>query len=335
MWLSEFQPYSIDEFVLQKKHLDNLYSLINGNDFQCIIVNGKPGSSVNFMTRTIINETIEQSEHTFKNITFDTITKTEINICCKESHKHIEIIFQPIGSSDKHIIHDFLQNKIQNLSFREDGNMVHKNVILYNVHNLTNKSISILQCLIEKYKHTSRFVLTTHAIHKLSNLLLSRSFIYRVPTVRYEDLYEYVLTILDNKKIKVDENIVNEIIDNNECKISNTINALELFFVHNQTTYCCETIINNVINQIIINTDFSKIRKYIYTLIVNNETGSNIIMMIVRNLLNCKLSIENDSLKHEIVHYGSIYEHRCHVGERCIYHIEAFILKLISIVHHE
>jgi len=53
--------------------------------------------------------------------------------------------------------------------------------------------------------------------------------------------------------------------------------------------------------------------------------------VIIRTLMNAFLKKVDDQVKHDIVKYAAFYEHRMKCGSKPIFHLEAFVAKVMSI----
>lgn len=331
MWITEYQPFYVEEFFLQKSHAIYLNDLIINNHFQSIVINGQSGSSINFIIRTIMTNQFKVND--FLKYQFTTSTKSDVSIFYRETNFHIELIIEKIGNIDKYIINEFLKNKLVHYSIDNNGKIIQKLIILYNIHNLTTRSLHLLQCFIETFKLSCKFIFTTHYLNRLSKRFHSLSYIYRVPAVHPDALFEFIISILNDKGIVYTKKDVYKIINENDCHISASICNSELLYKHEQQESYFTYSINNIVNDLLKNKHISAIRKHIYANIINNISGSCMIKHITKKLLNSSDISFTD--KHFIINSASKYEHRCVIGERDIYHIEAFIISISAIIHKE
>ncbi|KAK4786699.1 hypothetical protein SAY86_010532 [Trapa natans] len=70
-----------------------------------------------------------------------------------------------------------------------------------------------------------------------------------------------------------------------------------------------------------------QVRGKIYELLTNCIPPEIVLKRLLYELLR-KL---DDELKHEVCHWAAYYEHRMHLGQKAIFHLEAFIAKFMSI----
>ncbi|KAI3809434.1 hypothetical protein L1987_25407 [Smallanthus sonchifolius] len=70
-----------------------------------------------------------------------------------------------------------------------------------------------------------------------------------------------------------------------------------------------------------------QVRGKLYELLVNCIPPEIILKRLLYELLK-KLDFE---LKHDVCHWAAYYEHRMHLGQKAIFHIEAFVAKFMSI----
>lgn len=70
-----------------------------------------------------------------------------------------------------------------------------------------------------------------------------------------------------------------------------------------------------------------QVRGKIYELLINCIPPEIVLKRLLFELLK-KLDAE---LKHEVCHWAAYYEHRMRLGQKAIFHIEAFVAKFMSI----
>lgn len=70
-----------------------------------------------------------------------------------------------------------------------------------------------------------------------------------------------------------------------------------------------------------------QVRGKLYELLINCIPPSVILKRLTVELMK-KMDAE---LKHEVAHWAAFYEHRLHLGQKAIFHLEAFVAKVMSI----
>jgi replication factor C subunit 3/5 len=68
-------------------------------------------------------------------------------------------------------------------------------------------------------------------------------------------------------------------------------------------------------------------RDMFYELLTNCIPAGVIIETLTRELMKAM----DDTLKHELIHWAAYYEHRIQMGSKEIFHLEAFVAKIMSI----
>jgi DNA polymerase III delta prime subunit len=322
MWSMEYEPLSKCDFIMNKESMTRFDKLFGGKDMCHQIIYGKSGCGKKCIVRTVIRERINiiQSKYELKSYIAANDNKTELNIFCLETSKHLEVIINKLGTVDKYLINGFLKEKIEMMTFTDNGELTYKIVVLYNIHNLTKTSQFILKDLLETYSKGSRFIMTTDQCDKIIYELKSRTSMLRVPCVREEELCKYMKNILTDKNETMTKGKLIKIIKNNENHIQNSIDNMQNDIIQGTTQKnIIDKSIDVIVEGICKEKPFKIIREELYKLIINNISGSEIIKKILTNLL------DRTEDKMELYKNAAKYESTCVQGERCIYHIEAFI----------
>ena len=74
-----------------------------------------------------------------------------------------------------------------------------------------------------------------------------------------------------------------------------------------------------------------EIRIKLYELLTHCIPPTLVIKVLAKELISRISQTEDDLIKMEICHHAAEYEHRLQMGNKAIYHLEAFIAKFMSI----
>lgn len=326
MWSIENEPLCKYEYKLHNEIMERFNKLVENDDMTNQLVYGISGCGKKCIVRTIIREKLNVMNTKFELKTYiaNNDNKSEINFLCLESARHIEIIVNTYGTVDKYLMSGFLKEKIDTMTFTDDGKLTYKIIVLYNIHNLTKTSQHILKELIELYSKSSRFIMTTDKHGSIIEEIKSRANLFRVPCVNENDLYQYIKSILEEKEALMTKQKVIKIIRQNNNHIQNSIDNVQCDIMNGVSK---KNLIDNnvdiIVEAICKGKPFKKIREEVYRLIINNVSGSDIIKMLLKQLLD---RTENKAI---LCMTAAKYEHLSVQGERCIYHIETFIQTIL------
>ena len=329
MWANRHEPNSCYDIVMNKGHLQNIGQLIDPTDFSNLIIYGPKGTGKKFLVKLLLNEKLCFNMFDFTPETFvaSNESKSTCTILQNNSNIHISLYLEKYGSIDKYIISDYLKKKIETMSILEDGSLTYKLVILYNLECLTKVAQDILRKLMETYYRSSRFIFTTNNLNVIIPSFRSRCFTYRLGHVTYDDLFNYMQTIMKRYDMELSNNEIEHIINLHDKNIESCINHLQYIYTIKEKRLntpihsCYSDIINHIKNK----SAFKKIRDLLYNLLTNNIDNTEIIKGIYKETLkHC-----NENMKNTLTHLASKYEHRIAICERPIYHIEAFVQHII------
>jgi replication factor C subunit 3/5 len=261
--------------------------------------------------------------------------KTKIYI--KQSKYHI-IIEPNFNGFDKYLIQEIIQNYAKSESLNIIKNIKNfKFVIINKIDNLSYYAQASLRRTMEKYSNTCKFILISDQLSKIIEPIRSRCLLIRVPLASYIDILEIILYIVKKENIHIDNKKLNNIIKSSNYNINYAIWLLEMFMYNIEDTNNWELLINNIVYLIYNYKKYNlykllkNIRNNFYILFITNISTQLIIRKIMIKLL---LYINDFLLKYQIINTTSIYEQRINQGTRHIIHIEAYIIRLIYILHN-
>ena len=309
-----------------KPHIERLALLMGEN----VILYGSNGSGKYRIVTSVLQDKLHfihpSQAWEYKTYTVDNDKHSVIQLLIRQSPSHFEIMMKDSGSNERYIVKHIVRDLSKNMSISMDGKLAYKTVVIYNVDCFSSGSQQILAVFMEKHMLGTRFVFTTSKFNGVCNSLKSRSFALRIPRPNPSDLHNHLNFILRENNIqpnpKKTNETVGEIVRNNDCHIDDCITALQLWTVSGNNTLT--TIIDDIINKMRCKKKgnyMKPIRDLLYTLLVNNVSGSYIIKSLTLRLLGI---LEPRDIPN-LVEKATIFESRMRASERYIYHLEAFI----------
>jgi replication factor C subunit 3/5 len=238
-----------------------------------------------------------------------------------------------------------------------------KVVLLTGVDRLTKQAQSALRRTMERYTSACRLILCCNSSSKVIEPVRSRCLGVRVPAPAEDDMCSVLQSVCKSECIQLPSELAMRIAKVKcmplSARLCRTLHAdgsslhsqgsgrnmrkailmLEACKVQkcplsadqNVTAADWEMYIDKVADKVVMEQSpvaLMEVRDMLYELLTNCIPPDEIIRKLVKCLI---LKIPFGEVKHEIVHWGAHYEHRMHMGSKEIFHLEAFLAKVMAI----
>lgn len=203
-WIEKYRPNNLDEICSHEQIINTLKNFIKSKDLPHLLFYGPPGTG---KTSTILS-------------------------CARELYgNNVDIMVLQINVSEERGI-EVVRNKIlqfvQSKSFLfSENNKLFKLVILDEADAMTPDAQAILRRIIEKYTVNARFCLICNYIKKINLALQSRCTIFRFSPIPEKAIEKRVRFIALKEKLKIDDEVVNAMIEKSTGDFRKIINILQ------------------------------------------------------------------------------------------------------------
>ena len=241
-----------------------------------------------------------------------------VELTTRQSPTHIEVFLCPCESHERHVMR-LIQKWCSHMIINQKGGLCKKTVILYHTEVLSRESLGFLKVIMERYYKCSILLMTMGNISGVHHGMYGSMLTYRFTYPDYEQFYECILQSVG----VVDETALHQVYDK-ERDIGRCL--FRYYLKGEKLEFSYDTYIQDLLTAI-HKGNHKQTRVIVYELIVNNIPSTRIIKDLVMFLLE-----DSIDQKDELVHYAAMYEHRLQHCERDIYHLEAFIYRLIYLL---
>lgn len=279
--------------------------------------------------------------------------KLEFNIVA--SVYHLEITPSDVGNYDRVVIQDLLKEVAQTQQVDLSAKQRFKVVVINEADHLTRDAQAALRRTMEKYSPNLRLILLANSTSNIIAPIRSRTLLVRVAAPTEEEICT-ALSVAGKKEGWKDVEGLNKRIARESGR--NLRKALLMYeAVHAQkydsvlpqsdtkltlensdnlsdTTHIpppdWEALIAQIANQIVEERSPARllvVRSELYDLLSHCIDPTTIIKTLTWKLI----PKTEDVLKPEVIKWAAYYEHRCHMGSKVIFHLEAFVAKYMRI----
>lgn len=302
-----------------------------GELIQCVhvLVHGCDGSGVMSLVQTALNNYgIMPSNTEWIHEDLNETSKTNIYAMTRSNNHCIEIVMKDYGSNERYLLRNWIKQMSESFVISNQVTIGIKLIVIHNIEWFSKESQNILAIFAEKHAHCTRYLLTTNHTSLVNRSLLSRCAQLRVSRPGPVQLTTHIEMILC-KENRTSNRPVIDIVTEQQSHIENAIDATQMDVFGVKSTLdkafdeICQIIKSKRVDKI------KAIRELIYTLLVNNISGTHIFTKSTDLL--CARETKTDT-KRRIIAAAATFEPRLRSCERPVYHLEAFFIQLLTFI---
>lgn len=251
--------------------------------------------------------------------------KQSMQLMTRTSTQHTELCLQEGVKNKRLAIRNLVCDLCSRLSMDTDGKPCGSTIVFYDVHYLSRSIVKMLAAIL--CIHTDcRFIFVSD---KWSETLSSLCIPYRFERQSMAYVNDYMSRLCRQCDCVYDSDVLKEVYTKQNGNIVQCIQIYDVRQSHIVNVY--EKVIKEICEEYSKpNPNFTLIRNSYYQLLVNNVTITMIISDLLKELVSCHSSVVS-----QLVHLASVFEHRAAVGEREIYHLDAFGVHVVQVISSE
>ncbi|XP_064608864.1 LOW QUALITY PROTEIN: replication factor C subunit 3-like [Liolophura sinensis] len=340
LWVDKYRPTSLAKLDFHKKQATHLKRLVAGGDFPHLMVFGPSGAGKKTRVMCLLRELYGSGVEKLKidTHTFTTPSKKKIDISAVSSNYHIEVNPSDVGFQDRVVIQELIKNVAQVNQLDSVSQRDFKVVVLTEVDRLSKDAQHALRRTMEKYMATCRLILCCNSTSKVIEAVRSRCLGIRVPAPSIDEICGILQTVCKKEGLTLPVELARRVAEKSQRNLRRALLMCEACrvqqypFSSDQTVtepdwelYLRETA--NLIVQQQSPKRLLEVRGRLYELITHCIPPDVIMRGLLQELIkNC-----DGQLKPEVVQSAAFFEHRLQMGQKSIYHLEAFVAKFMAI----
>jgi DNA polymerase III delta prime subunit len=270
----------------------------------------------------------ENQEWGFVECRLSNENKNTLNILSRRTIRCTEYIMRDFGTNERYVVKNLLQKVSESFVISENNQITYKVIVLHNIQHFSKESQHILGVFAEKHSACSRYVFTTHNRSGVYRSLLTQCALFRLPRPSPSALKTFLKDILVRENENIPDNNLDEIIDRQDAHVERCVDHVQMRVLGISSSF--EQMMDKIFSIISSKKPnrIKLIRDLVYTLLVNNVNGKEIIMSTLERYAN-------SPYVHQVVHLAALYESRTTACERPMYHLEAFFVNLICLAEYK
>ncbi|KXN86052.1 Replication factor C subunit 5, partial [Leucoagaricus sp. SymC.cos] len=339
----KYRPKSLDDLHYHQGLSERLESLAASGDFPHILFYGPSGAGkktrIACTLRQIFGPGVEKLKIDQRVFLSPSRRKLEINLV--QSNYHIEITPSEAGSYDRVVIQEILKEIAQTQQVDLNARQRFKAVVINEADSLSRDAQAALRRTMEKYMSNMRIILCANSTSRLIAPIKSRCLLMRVAAPSPKEMATVLYSVARQEQLKIPEEAVEQIIEDANGNMRKALLVMEALRMQSPSltgplaiakpdweTYC------HKVADLIVGEQsparIMEVRSKFYELLSHCIPPTVILKTVAEHVVERV----DESLKADIMHWAAFYETRMRVGNKKIYHLEAWVVKVMSLYKH-
>ncbi|KAK0480101.1 P-loop containing nucleoside triphosphate hydrolase protein [Armillaria novae-zelandiae] len=343
LWVDQFRPRALDDLHYHQGLSSRLKALAASGDFPHMLFYGPSGAGkktrITCTLRQLFGPGVEKLKIDQRVFLTPSRRKVEVNLV--QSNFHIEITPSEAGSYDRVVIQELLKEIAQTQQVDLNAKQRFKVVIINEADSLSRDAQAALRRTMEKYMSNMRIILCANSTSRLIAPIKSRCLLMRVAAPSREEMQTVMQYVSKRAGFDLPPEAGDKIVDDSGGNLRKAILVLEALKMQSPDlsgplaiakpdweTYC-----HKVADMIISEQSPARVmevRQKLYELLSHCIPPTIVLKTIAERVVDRV----DEAIKADIMHWAALYEVRMRIGNKKIYHLEAWVVKVMSIYKH-
>ncbi|RSH78272.1 Replication factor C (RF-C) subunit [Apiotrichum porosum] len=341
LWVDKYRPRSLDDCHYHPELSSRLKSLAASGDFPHILFYGPSGAGKKTRIMATLRELYGPGVEKLRidQRVFVTPSNRKLDVNVVQSNFHIELTPSDVGMYDRVVIQDILKEIAQTQQVDLNAKQKFKVVIINEADSLTRDAQAALRRTMEKYMTNMRLIMCANSTSKIIAPIRSRCLLVRVSAPSDEEMATVLTHVAKKERFHLPATASESIIEASDGNLRKALLVFEAMKMQRPDlegdidvarpdweTYCAK--VADMILQEQSASRLLEVRAKIYELL-SHCIPAHVVLKTIADRIVDKV---DDELKASVVHYAAHYELRMRQGSKKIFHIEAFVAKIMSVV---
>lgn len=343
LWVDKYRPKTLDKVIVHQDVAQNLQKLVSEGDCPHLLFYGPSGSGkktlIMALLRQIFGPSADKVKVENKIWKIDAGTRTiDVELTTLSSTHHVELNPSDAGFQDRYVVQEIIKEMAKNRPIDTKGKKGFKVLVLNEVDKLSREAQHSLRRTMEKYSASCRLILCSNSSSKVTEAVRSRCLNVRINAPMEEEIVNVLEFIAKKEGLQFPQGFAARIAEKSNRNLRRAVLTFEACrvqqypFTNNQAIppMDWEQYVSEIASDIMKEQSpkrLFEVRGKLYELLTNCIPPEIILKRLLFELLK-KLDSE---LKHEVSNWAAHYEHRMRLGQKSIFHLEAFVAKFMSI----
>ena len=302
---------------------------------QNIFIYGPPSCGKKTYVQKWVNQKFSTKNNVWMNTEYEIKVERRLTVMVftRVGRGFTELILQEMGNYERYIVKHIITPLCEKLFLTEDGQLGKQYIIIYNVHLLSTKSLILLRNVTMLYTNCVFVMVSLSKSHVHRVLASSGIMSVRFAPATHDEIKEHCKRLCKDIPVDFNNDCFQEVINTTGGHLVNTFSECSLLMDNIKNPY--KNLLNSITYSAInSNNTIKDCRPYFYSCIINNLCPTRVLTDICKNLINFEILVGDVETKTKIALCGAKYEHRIKGCERLIYHFDAFICNIATIMQN-
>lgn len=230
--IEKYNPKSLSELTYNDHVTNVITSIAQTADFPHLIFYGPEGSGKKTRIKLLLQSLFDQSVYKLNSENKELkINSKTIAYTITSSPYHIEITPSDSGIYDRHIIQHVIKEAASFKYFsatNKEFKVKSRIIVVKEADKLTKDAQSALRRTMEKYMSNCRLIMCCNYISKIISPIRSRCAAIRVEAPTFEEIGNFLNTVIQEEKLVINQTQVQDIIKNSGRDMRKALNSLQL-----------------------------------------------------------------------------------------------------------
>ncbi|EGX47888.1 Replication factor C (RF-C) subunit [Orbilia oligospora] len=340
LFVDKHRPKTLDSLTYHHDLSSRLKALANG-DFPHLLVYGPSGAGKKTRIIATLKELygpgVEKIKIDSRIFTTTSNRKLEFNIVA--SIYHLEITPSDVGNYDRVVIQDLLKEVAQTQQVDLAAKQRFKVVVINEADHLTRDAQAALRRTMEKYSPNLRLILLANSTANIIAPIRSRTLLVRVAAPTTDEIVDVLKGVGKMERLEVKDGLCKRIAVESGRNLRRALLMFEAVYAQNEVVKDntplpppdWEALISQIADEIMAEHSPARIlqvRAKLYDLLTHCIPPTVILKTLTFKLIP-KI---DDTIKADVIKWSAFYEHRLHLGNKPIFHLEAFVAKFLRLL---
>ncbi|KAF1916936.1 P-loop containing nucleoside triphosphate hydrolase protein [Ampelomyces quisqualis] len=338
--VDKHRPRTLEALSYHPELSDRLRALAQSGDFPHLLVYGPSGAGKKTRIVATLKELYGPGVEKIKidARVFQTTSNRKLEFNIVASVYHLEITPSDVGNYDRVVVQDLLKEVAQTQQVDLAAKQRFKVVVINEADHLTRDAQAALRRTMEKYSPNLRLILLANSTSNIIAPIRSRTLLVRVAAPTEADICGVLKNVGKKEGWKEVESLNQRIAKDSGRNLRKALLMFEAVHAQNEkitdSTHIpppdWEALIEQIARQIVEERSpqrLLQVRASLYDLLSHCIDSTTIIKTLTWKLI----PKTDDALKLEVIKWAAFYEHRCKMGSKQIFHLEAFVAKYMRL----
>ncbi|GJQ15297.1 hypothetical protein GpartN1_g7088.t1 [Galdieria partita] len=352
LWVDKYRPKTLETLDIHSEWTEKLTSLCEQRNLPHLLFYGPSGAGkrtrIHAVLRQIFGSAIDKRkvEHRFLKVGEP---PKEVELTTITSAHHIELCPADVGYNDRLVIQEIVK-EIASSKPIELGSVHHgyKVVVLHDIDGVSKQAQQALRRTMEKYTSCCRIIMSAESVTRVMEPIRSRCLGIRIPCPKKEEMKQVLQKIAKKEGLVLPDFFADKLVTHSEGNLRKAILLLEVCravaypfpqqdededsWNSSKFGFEWERICYEIANTVIREQNpkqLSSVRNKLYDLFCHAIPGDVIFRKITIHLLR----MVDEEVAPSICHWAAFYEHGMKQGSKEVFHLEAFLAKVMYIYY--